>query len=87
MEYFSCAVILTLACLATLALVSKTLFPQLKKQKFPPGPNPWPIIGNLNLIGPLPHQSLHKLSLTYGPIMQRIHKANEGHAEKNQSVL
>ncbi|KAM1047281.1 hypothetical protein ACFX2C_026654 [Malus domestica] len=70
MEYFSCAVILTLACLATLALVSKTLFPQLKKQKFPPGPNPWPIIGNLNLIGPLPHQSLHKLSLTYGPIMQ-----------------
>ena len=36
----------------------------------PPGPKPWPIIGNLNLIGELPHQSLHKLSKIYGPIMQ-----------------
>ncbi|KAK8553373.1 hypothetical protein V6N13_062181 [Hibiscus sabdariffa] len=23
------------------------------------GPKPWPIIGNLNLLGTLPHQSLH----------------------------
>ncbi|MBA0810459.1 hypothetical protein Gohar_002453, partial [Gossypium harknessii] len=38
--------------------------------KFPPGPKPWPIIGNLNLIGSLPHQSLHKLSQRYGPLMR-----------------
>ncbi|ONH97577.1 hypothetical protein PRUPE_7G198100 [Prunus persica] len=69
MEDFSWAV-LTLACLAALALVSKNFFPQLHKLKYPPGPKPWPIIGNLNLIGPLPHQSFHKLSQTYGPIMQ-----------------
>ncbi|KAG6481358.1 trimethyltridecatetraene synthase-like [Zingiber officinale] len=35
----------------------------------PPGPRPWPIIGNLNLIGHLPHRSLHALSQKYGPLM------------------
>lgn len=35
-----------------------------------PGPKPWPIIGNLNLIGSLPHRSVHELSQKYGPIMQ-----------------
>ena len=36
----------------------------------PPGPKPWPIIGNLNLIGALPHRSIHELSRKYGPLMQ-----------------
>ncbi|KAG8050084.1 hypothetical protein GUJ93_ZPchr0009g317 [Zizania palustris] len=35
----------------------------------PPGPKPWPIIGNLNLMGALPHRSIHELSKRYGPIM------------------
>ncbi|PPE02799.1 hypothetical protein GOBAR_DD00168 [Gossypium barbadense] len=30
----------------------------------------WPIIGNPNLIGSLPHQSIHDLFEKYGPIMQ-----------------
>ncbi|KAG8056890.1 hypothetical protein GUJ93_ZPchr0002g25436 [Zizania palustris] len=38
--------------------------------KLPPGPKPWPIIGNLNLIGALPHRSIHELSKRYGPLMQ-----------------
>ncbi|TVU05648.1 hypothetical protein EJB05_48817, partial [Eragrostis curvula] len=37
--------------------------------KLPPGPKPWPVIGNLNLIGALPHRSIHKLSKMYGPLM------------------
>ncbi|RXH74807.1 hypothetical protein DVH24_029528 [Malus domestica] len=69
MEALSCA-ILTLALVAALSLLSKGFFPQPQKLKLPPGPKPWPVIGNLNLIGPLPHQSLHKLSQTYGPIMK-----------------
>ncbi|KAI8537517.1 hypothetical protein RHMOL_Rhmol09G0030000 [Rhododendron molle] len=40
------------------------------KQKYPPGPKPWPIIGNLNLVGSIPHQSFHHLSQKYGEIMQ-----------------
>jgi typhasterol/6-deoxotyphasterol 2alpha-hydroxylase len=35
----------------------------------PPGPRPWPVIGNFNLIGALPHRSIHELSKKYGPLM------------------
>ncbi|KAF3439694.1 hypothetical protein FNV43_RR17972 [Rhamnella rubrinervis] len=63
--------IITLVCLASVALLTKTLFQQRHQSlKLPPGPKPWPIIGNLNLISALPHQSLHKLSQKYGPLMQ-----------------
>ncbi|KAK1626755.1 hypothetical protein QYE76_001070 [Lolium multiflorum] len=37
--------------------------------RLPPGPKPWPIIGNLNLMGALPHRSIHALSNKYGPLM------------------
>ncbi|KAI5010211.1 hypothetical protein ZWY2020_012348 [Hordeum vulgare] len=39
------------------------------KYNLPPGPKPCPIIGNLNLIGTLPHRSIHALSKRYGPLM------------------
>ncbi|XP_054796740.1 licodione synthase-like [Prosopis cineraria] len=36
--------------------------------RLPLGPWPWlPVIGHLHLLGPLVHQSLHRLSLRYGP--------------------
>ncbi|KAL2520233.1 Cytochrome [Forsythia ovata] len=58
--------------LAILALIiSKIIQNHLSKQKLiPPGPKPWPIIGNLNLFGSIPHQSLHLLSQKYGELMQ-----------------
>ncbi|RZS15618.1 hypothetical protein BHM03_00047484, partial [Ensete ventricosum] len=40
-----------------------------QKLNLPPGPRPWPIIGNLNLIGPLPYRSLAALSQEYGSLM------------------
>ncbi|CAK9185438.1 unnamed protein product [Ilex paraguariensis] len=40
-----------------------------KNRKLPPGPAPFPIIGNLNKLGDLPHQSLAELAKTHGPIM------------------
>ncbi|KAL6649969.1 hypothetical protein ACP70R_014193 [Stipagrostis hirtigluma subsp. patula] len=40
-----------------------------RKYNLPPGPRPWPVIGNLNLIGELPHRSVHELSARYGPLM------------------
>ncbi|KAI8019610.1 Trimethyltridecatetraene synthase [Camellia lanceoleosa] len=63
-------IVLAMAWLATLAIISKVFNYRQGQRTSPPGPKPWPIIGNLNLIGPLPHQSLHKLSQKYGHLMQ-----------------
>ncbi|TVU39566.1 hypothetical protein EJB05_12992 [Eragrostis curvula] len=40
-----------------------------RKYNLPPGPRPWPVIGNLNLMGELPHRSVRELSARYGPLM------------------
>ncbi|CAD6245389.1 unnamed protein product [Miscanthus lutarioriparius] len=37
--------------------------------RLPPGPRPWPVIGNFNLIGALPHRSIHELSKKHGELM------------------
>ncbi|XVF74311.1 hypothetical protein PTKIN_Ptkin13bG0100300 [Pterospermum kingtungense] len=59
------------AWLATLAFILVSFrLRHRRKLNLPPGPKPWPIIGNLNLIGSLPHRSIHALSQKYGPIMQ-----------------
>ncbi|GFQ00610.1 flavonoid 3'-monooxygenase [Phtheirospermum japonicum] len=56
--------------IAALAFISKILHnPRRPERKLPPGPKPWPVIGNLNLIGSIPHQSLHSLSQKHGEIM------------------
>ncbi|XP_057793710.1 trimethyltridecatetraene synthase-like [Salvia miltiorrhiza] len=61
---------LLLALLSALAIafISKIVF-KTDQKLGPPGPKPWPIIGNLNLLGSIPHQSLHHLSQKYGEIM------------------
>ncbi|KAF3642477.1 putative cytochrome 71A1-like [Capsicum annuum] len=55
---------LGLISLLALAFLSKNF--NHSKNKLPPGPRPWLIIGNLNLIGSLPHESLPHLSQKYG---------------------
>ncbi|KAK9923760.1 hypothetical protein M0R45_032161 [Rubus argutus] len=58
------------AWLGVLALLLLSRHLRRRKLNLPPGPKPWPIIGNLNLISNLPHRSIHALSQKYGPIMQ-----------------
>ncbi|KAL6609643.1 hypothetical protein ACP70R_039612 [Stipagrostis hirtigluma subsp. patula] len=61
------AVLLATALLLVTAL-RRRLKP-VRKYNLPPGPRPWPVIGNMNLIGSLPHRSFHRLSARYGPLM------------------
>ncbi|KAK1294981.1 Cytochrome P450 93A3 [Acorus calamus] len=59
--------------LLSLWLAATTLIRSLtsrRRHRLPPGPIPFPIIGHLPLLGPLPHRSLHHLSATYGPVLR-----------------
>ncbi|KAH6802333.1 hypothetical protein C2S51_033779 [Perilla frutescens var. frutescens] len=67
------SILLALVSIAALAFISIINKNQPRRQseqnQLPPGPKPWPIIGNMNLLGSLPHQSFHSLSQKYGEIM------------------
>ncbi|KAL6846500.1 hypothetical protein ACP4OV_023948 [Aristida adscensionis] len=60
------------AALATVFFLNAVLRRCRRRRAYnlPPGPKQWPVIGNLNLLGELPHRSVHELSRRYGPLMQ-----------------
>lgn len=62
--------LLVLALLSALLTFISSYFSKQKSQKnFPPGPKPWPVIGNINLIAINPRRSVESLSKKYGEIM------------------
>ncbi|KAH9697029.1 cytochrome P450 family 76 subfamily C polypeptide 7 [Citrus sinensis] len=56
--------VFTLVWVMALSFVSRGRHKQL-----PPGPKPYPVIGNLLELGAKPHKSLTKLAKVHGPIM------------------
>lgn len=41
----------------------------VQKLRLPPGPRGWPLVGALSYLSGRRHESLHRLSLKYGPLM------------------
>ncbi|MED6160677.1 hypothetical protein PIB30_053680 [Stylosanthes scabra] len=70
-DLLSPAIIPTIATILAALVAVDLILRHIRGHRYnlPPGPKPWPIIGNLNLIGSLPHRSVHSLSQKYGPIM------------------
>ena len=66
MDYY---LVLSLLILPFVWAFIRVVSPNLSSQTLPPGPHPFPIIGNILELGKLPHQATAKLSKTYGPLM------------------
>ncbi|CAL1405031.1 unnamed protein product [Linum trigynum] len=52
-----------------LIIASRFLAAASSQNPLPPGPKPWPIVGNLPHLGKTPHISLQNLSNLYGPLI------------------
>ncbi|KAK1366232.1 putative 3,9-dihydroxypterocarpan 6A-monooxygenase [Heracleum sosnowskyi] len=56
-------------CFVIPVVVLQAIFKSRATSSLPPGPPKLPIIGHLHLLGPIPHQAFHKLSIRYGPLI------------------
>ena len=74
-QYIHCFAVMILEILFALLVVTAGyilvdyLIHLMRLKKYPPGPWPLPIIGNLHLIRSQPHKVFHELAKKYGPVM------------------
>ncbi|XP_047953073.1 carnosic acid synthase-like [Salvia hispanica] len=66
MEYFVLLIVALIAAWSTVVLSRRRRGPGVK---FPPGPRPLPIVGNIFQLSADPHKSLAKLAKTHGPLI------------------
>ncbi|KAH8959949.1 hypothetical protein BDL97_06G104200 [Sphagnum fallax] len=59
--------LITLLLLTLLVVLQRFGF--RKSQKLPPGPWPWPVVGNLFMLGKSPHTALTRFAEQYGPLV------------------
>lgn len=55
-------------CLLSSLLIRTLLAKTQTKARLPPSPRSLPVIGHLHLLAPIPHQALHKISTSLGPL-------------------
>ncbi|XP_024359127.1 flavonoid 3'-monooxygenase [Physcomitrium patens] len=59
----------TIATLLISSLVIYVTVVYQRRKKLPPGPWPWPVVGNLAVLAGLPHRNLQNLAAKYGGLM------------------
>lgn len=62
------SVALTAAALVSFVLIYYFAEAQRRK-RLPPGPWPWPVLGNFPHLGDMPHRALHGLAAKYGGLV------------------
>ncbi|KAL8130466.1 hypothetical protein V2J09_019621 [Rumex salicifolius] len=61
--------LLSIFFFVSLYFLIKLCFPSQRTLKLPPGPKPWPILGNIFHLTNKPHHALAALSSIHGPLM------------------
>jgi hypothetical protein len=59
----------TVAALLISTLVAYVAVMHHRRKKLPPGPWPWPVVGNLGVLSGLPHRNLQQLAAKHGGLM------------------
>jgi len=59
----------TITALFVTFLVIHLVVVYQRRQHLPPGPWPWPVVGNLSVLNGLAHRKLQKLATRYGGLM------------------
>ncbi|CAI5461869.1 unnamed protein product [Closterium sp. Yama58-4] len=62
------SLITTIACISISLILLFHRRSRRIRASYPPGPAPWPILGNIPSLGTLPHRSLANLTDRFGPI-------------------
>ncbi|KAJ1437926.1 Cytochrome P450 [Sesbania bispinosa] len=68
-SFFSLFLLFTFTFILSVTLLRRKQEKDDRRRRIPPGPPGFPVIGNLHMLGKLPHRTLEALAKRYGPVM------------------